>query len=92
MCNDNEHCSFQVELQLPRFKVESSFQLKGMLSDLGMPLAFSDKADFSGMVSGPAADLLYISEVFHKVRFFSLPSVDEFILVWNVCFSYGCIC
>lgn len=32
-----------------------------------MTQAFSTKADFSGMLSGPAAKDLYISDVFHKV-------------------------
>ncbi len=54
----------QVELSLPKFKIESSFSLKDALSALGMPDAFDrDKADFSGMTG--RADL-YISEAVHK--------------------------
>lgn len=52
-------------MKLPRFKMESSFSLREVLSKLGMPLAFSTEADFSGMAEGKGA--LYISEVFHKV-------------------------
>lgn len=52
-------------MKLPRFKMESSFALREVLSKLGMPLAFSTEADFSGMASGKGE--LYISEVFHKV-------------------------
>jgi serpin B len=54
----------QVELSLPKFRVESSFSLKDALTTLGMPDAFDrDKADFSGMTG--RADL-YISEAVHK--------------------------
>ncbi|KAK7477131.1 hypothetical protein BaRGS_00031617 [Batillaria attramentaria] len=52
--------SVKVNLQLPRFSMESSFKLKKSLSSLGMPTAFSD-ADFTGIANG-----LSISEVFHK--------------------------
>ncbi|XP_070173130.1 leukocyte elastase inhibitor-like isoform X3 [Littorina saxatilis] len=59
--------SVKVNLKLPKFSVESSFALKDILIKLGMTLAFhNQKADFSGMVTGPDAELLYISEVFHK--------------------------
>lgn len=59
-----------VILSLPRFQFDSSFGLKQVLSSMGMPLAFSDKADFSGMDG--AHDLL-ISDVLHK----AFVSVDE---------------
>ncbi|KAL8598852.1 hypothetical protein ACOMHN_015431 [Nucella lapillus] len=52
----------KVALKLPHFKVESQFSLKSVLSSLGMPQAFGDAADFSGM----ADEDLKISEVFHK--------------------------
>ncbi len=52
-----------MELFLPRFKLESSFELNGPLEKMGMPDAFSAKADFSGM---DGSRLLYISAVFHK--------------------------
>ena len=50
---------------LPRFSVESSFGLAPTLSAMGMPLPFSDRADFSGM--NGKRDLL-ISAVIHKAR------------------------
>ena len=53
----------KVEIFLPRFKLESSFELNGTLAKLGMLDAFGTKADFSGM---DATKLLYISSVFHK--------------------------
>jgi serpin B len=39
----------EVAVALPRFKVTSEFSLKDTLSALGMPLAFSGQADFSGL-------------------------------------------
>jgi serpin B len=53
----------KVELYVPRFKLESSFDLNNTLARMGMTDAFSSKADFSGM---DGTRLLYISGVFHK--------------------------
>ncbi len=50
-------------VQLPRFKLESEFELGRLLASMGMPLAFSDAADFSGM---DGARDLFIDEVVHK--------------------------
>jgi len=69
--------STRVTLTMPRFKFESQFGLKGTLSDMGMPIAFSPgEADLSGMdgnhdllISGR----LFISDVVHK----AFVSVDE---------------
>ncbi len=60
----------QVALTLPRFEFESDFNLKKTLSALGMPIAFGEGADFSGMTGNYD---LFISEVIHK----SFVSVDE---------------
>jgi serpin B len=38
-----------VTVFIPRFRIESKFSLNGTLSDMGMPTAFDDRADFSGM-------------------------------------------
>jgi serine protease inhibitor len=54
-----------VLVHLPRFSLESSFGLGPTLSAMGMPLPFSDGADFSGM--NGKRDLL-ISAVIHKAR------------------------
>jgi len=62
--------SRRIALSLPRFKFDSTFNLNRVLSDLGMPLAFSDAADFSGMTGQPD---LYISDVIHK----AYVAVDE---------------
>jgi len=53
----------KVEIFLPRFKLESSFDLSRTLTAMGMPNAFGPQADFSGM---DGTRLLYISGVFHK--------------------------
>jgi serine protease inhibitor len=53
----------KVEVFLPRFKLESRFDLKQTLAKMGMPDAFGPKADFSGM---DGTRLLNISDVFHK--------------------------
>lgn len=54
--------SRNVEVSLPKFRSESEFSLARTLSTMGMPTAFTDKADFSGIASAP----LSISAVMHK--------------------------
>jgi serpin B len=60
----------QVALSMPKFKIESSFSLVDALTAMGMPVAFSDDADFSGMTGNRD---LAISDVVHK----AFVSVDE---------------
>ncbi|NXK37432.1 SPB6 protein, partial [Piprites chloris] len=56
--------STEVMVSLPRFKLEESYDLKPILSSMGMPDAFDmGKADFSGISSGKE---LVLSEVVHK--------------------------
>jgi serpin B len=52
----------RVEVALPRFRMESGFELQSVLSAMGMPAAFGD-ADFSG-INGRRD--LFISAVIHK--------------------------
>jgi serpin B len=52
-----------VQVSLPKFRAESEFSLRQTLSTMGMPTAFADKADFSGI--DPKGGLA-ISEVVHK--------------------------
>jgi serpin B len=52
----------QVDLSLPRFRVNSGFMLRDTLAGLGVRAAFSDAADFSGI----APEWLAISEVVHR--------------------------
>jgi serpin B len=60
----------QVALAMPKFEFESAFKLKEALMAMGMPVAFTEAADFSGMTG--VRDL-FISEVVHK----AFVSVDE---------------
>ena len=52
-----------VLVYFPKFKMETEYELKNPLSALGMPLAFSDAADFSNITGGKD---LKISSVIHK--------------------------
>lgn len=61
----------RVKLSLPRFTSTVEFELKDVLSALGMPLAFqAGKADFSGITG--SSDF-FVSEVVHK----AFVNVDE---------------
>ncbi|MHA2380841.1 MAG: serpin family protein [Candidatus Thorarchaeota archaeon] len=60
----------QVALTMPKFGFESEFSLKDTLAEMGMPIAFSGTADFSGMTGNLG---LAISDVLHK----SFVAVDE---------------
>jgi serpin B len=60
----------EVALTMPKFEFESEFSLKDTLTEMGMPIAFSGDADFSGMTG--TRDLS-ISAVLHK----AYVSVDE---------------
>jgi len=53
----------QVTLALPRFRVTSQFSLAPALSALGMPLAFTSRADFTGITT---AERVHISDVVHQ--------------------------
>jgi serpin B len=53
----------QVALTLPRFEFESGFDLGAVLAAMGVPLAFTLQADFSGMT---AEEGLLISDVIHQ--------------------------
>jgi serpin B len=60
-----------VDLTLPRFKIETKSDLSPTLEAMGMPLAFDpDRADFSGIT---AQEKLYVSAVIHQANV----AVDE---------------
>jgi serpin B len=64
--------SAEVDLTVPKFKLEGTFKLAEVLDKLGMKTPFiGGKADFSGMDGQPG--FLYISEVIHK----SFIAIDE---------------
>jgi serpin B len=60
----------QVDVSLPRFTVRTQSRLGEHLATLGMPTAFTEDADFSGMAD---TERLRISEVLHEV----FVAVDE---------------
>jgi serpin B len=60
----------QVALTMPKFEFESAFKMRETLMAMGMPVAFTGDADFSGMTGGRE---LFISQVVHK----AFVSVDE---------------
>ena len=53
----------EVITSLPKFKLETSFELNRTLQAMEMKLPFSPEADFSGISS---AEALYVSAVVHK--------------------------
>ena len=57
-------------LNFPKFEFETEIGLATILANMGMPSAFNDGADFSGMTGTKD---LFISDVFHK----AFISVDE---------------
>ncbi len=59
-----------VVLSMPKFSFRSKAQLKGALGELGMPIAFTDRADFSGMTK---QEPLEIADVIHQ----AFIAVDE---------------
>jgi serpin B len=62
--------SSSVILTMPKFEYESDFSLRDVLIDMGMPSAFGNNADFSGM---DGTKNLAIEDVVHK----AFVSVDE---------------
>jgi len=60
----------EVALALPKFGIETKTDLAATLAALGMPSAFDDRADFSGITT---AEQLEISDVIHQANI----DVDE---------------
>jgi serpin B len=69
--NDLSHCD--VILSMPRFEFESDINLADALTAMGMPAAFSDEADFSGMADLTIDPYIFIETVAHQ----ALIRVDE---------------
>ena len=53
----------KVDVFLPRFMLETKYTLNTLLIEMGMPIAFSPQADFSGM---DGKGNLFISKVIHQ--------------------------
>lgn len=62
--------SRRVRMKIPKFKMESRFELNSPMEALGMKLAFSSKANFSDMTGKPD---LFISKAVHQ----TFINVDE---------------
>jgi serine protease inhibitor len=60
---DSQFKSQRVEIFFPKFKLDSSCSLKNVLSEMGMPAAFTPAANFSGI---DGTRQLFLSFVFHK--------------------------
>jgi serpin B len=60
----------EVNLALPKFDIQKALTLKKQLSELGMPTAFTDQADFTAMTHQEQLDL---SDVVHQATV----TVDE---------------
>ena len=69
LLSDGEPIRADVHVKLPKFKFQSRFDLNEPLKALGIGIAFTDGADFSGMCDLPA----YISRVLQE----SYIGVDE---------------
>ena len=55
-----------VDVRLPAFKLEADYSMRPILEAMGMRLAFTDEADFSGITSDPLG--LEVSVVLHNAR------------------------
>jgi serpin B len=53
----------RVKMYLPKFRIESQYEMKTVLEEMGMPTAFTEDADLSGMYG---THELLISGIFHK--------------------------
>ncbi|KAG6543238.1 hypothetical protein Mapa_015489 [Marchantia paleacea] len=54
------------EFRIPKFKISAGIPTLEALQALGLKAPFSQGADFTDMVEGPKAELLFLSDVFHK--------------------------
>ena len=67
---ENNLSHTRVEVYVPKFKMETRYSLSDSLGAMGMPTAFTDKSDFSGM---DGTKNLSIRDVIHK----AYVNVDE---------------
>jgi serine protease inhibitor len=57
--------TYDVDLTLPRFSIDTRFDLGAALSAMGMPTVFSQSADLSGITT---QDQLYLAKVIHEAN------------------------
>ncbi|XP_059544408.1 leukocyte elastase inhibitor-like [Myotis daubentonii] len=78
--------SIEVNVHLPRFKLEESYNLNSHLRSLGIEDLFNSKADLSGMAR--ASDL-FISEIVHK-SFVEVNEVGTEAAAATALITFGC--
>ncbi|XP_040577031.1 antichymotrypsin-2 isoform X1 [Lepeophtheirus salmonis] len=61
---DSDKFKTKVAIYLPKFKLESFYNLKDSLRAIGIKQIFSDKSDLSGIAGSP--NQLYVSKIFQK--------------------------
>jgi len=61
----------EVYTKLPKFEINGEYEMRDMLSEMGIGTAFSNEADFSGMINEETS--LQIDRVIHKTHI----AVDE---------------
>ena len=64
LLSDGEAIRANVSVKLPKFKFQSRFDLNDTLKTLGIGIAFTDSADFSGMCNVPACISRVLQESF----------------------------
>jgi serpin B len=57
--------TYDVDLTLPRFSIDTSFELSGALEAMGMPTLFSSAADLSGVTTD---EQLHVGSVIHEAN------------------------
>jgi serpin B len=64
LLHGGEEIEADVNLKLPKFRFQDRFELEETLKDLGMGIAFSGQADFSGMADFPSQISRVLQESF----------------------------
>ena len=75
----------KVNLHLPKFKTECSFEISKTVKELGMKSAFNGKADFKGI-----SDDFFVSEIIHKTYIDVNESGTEAAAVTAIIRATGC--
>ena len=74
LVDEPDEQSWNVNLRMPRFELETTVELSDILADMGMADAFASSADFSGIVDpSDSGERLFVDFVIHQANI----SVDE---------------